>query len=307
MVLVTDKKYYMDGKLLTNYEYYKKRRDKKWDNIILIDGLEGSGKTTFASASAYYFDPDFGIDNVAFNPKQIMWALDSLPNGSSIQCDEFALGGMSGDALSTIQKTLIKKMTTIRKKNLTIFLNIAYIFMLSAYFAVGRTMSLVHIYSPDNLQRGYFRYYSRPAKRKMYFWGKKDSHKWEYMNCYNIFGRFTNTEGMFYDTKAYEKKKDEAISEIGSKPASVRERQYKTYCIAYTKYLRYVLKLPLQQIGDIIGVNFRTVSKWTTEIEKPNPFDYNTTPVGGTGTVSNPTTIKTPLNLDIPKKINTIQ
>ena len=87
----TKKGYYMDGIHKSNLDFAKQRREKKWDNVFLYCGDEGSGKTTKASQDAYFMDKDFKLDNVAFNKKQILWALDSLPQGSSIQFDEFAL------------------------------------------------------------------------------------------------------------------------------------------------------------------------------------------------------------------------
>ena len=119
------KGYYLNETFRNNLDFAAKRRDKKWDNVSIYCGDEGSGKTTMASQDCKYLDPDFKLDNVCFNKKQILWALDSLPQGSSIQFDEFALEGMSGD-LGAVQKIIIKKITTIRKRRLAIRLVVSF-------------------------------------------------------------------------------------------------------------------------------------------------------------------------------------
>jgi len=218
----TEKKgYYMDGKLQSNLDYEFKRLQKNWDCIMVIDGEEGSAKTTIASSIAYYLSSlmktKFDIDDVIFTIPQFEKWLETQPPGSVCLWDEFVLAGLSSDALTRIQNLLIKKMTMIRKKRHLIILVIPYLFMLRKYFAIARTRCLIHVYSPDNLTRGSFTYYSKPNKRMLYMKGIK---YWEY-NVWrpDFIGSFTDTYGLFYDIDKYETKKDEAtdtIKDMGS-------------------------------------------------------------------------------------------
>lgn len=211
---ITDKQYYMDGYLKENLDHLKKAVKKNWDGILIIDGIEGAAKTTQASAVCYYLDQRYNLDSVVFTQKQFMDAVDKAPPGSAIHWDEFLLSGMSTEAMTAAQNTLIKKMTIIRKKNLYIVLLASWIFMLRIYFAVGRSRALIHCYSPDGISRGYFSFYNYKSKKALYLNGKKRFN-------YNIqkpdfIGRFTDTFGLFWDINEYDQKKEKAIISLTS-------------------------------------------------------------------------------------------
>src|SRR3990167_940574 len=53
MVLVTDKKYEMDEVLKTNLDYLNKAVKVKWDAPLIVDGVEGAGKTTLTDQIYY--------------------------------------------------------------------------------------------------------------------------------------------------------------------------------------------------------------------------------------------------------------
>ena len=118
----------------------------------------------------------------------------------------------SQDFATDLQRALIKKFTLIRSKNLYIFLIIPNFFMMRKWFCVDRTKYMLYTYSPDGLHRGYVKFYSWNRKKDLYLRGYK------YMNMSavppNFSARFTNTEGLFIDPVAYEKKKEEAIRKI---------------------------------------------------------------------------------------------
>lgn len=210
------KGFYLDGKLKQNLDYEFKRLKENWDCIMLIDGEEGSAKTTLGATIAYYMSSlmktKFDMDDIIFTIPQFNKWIETQPDNSVCLWDEFVLAGMSADALTRIQNTLIKQMTMIRRKGHLIILIIPYIFMLRKYFAIARTRCLIHVYSPDNLRRGQFRYFSKPNKRMLYIKGIK---YWEFNVWHPDFlGRFTDTYGLFFDKDIYESKKDEATQNI---------------------------------------------------------------------------------------------
>lgn len=202
--------YYMDGYLKQNLDNIIKAVEKKWDGIILVDGMEGSGKSTFTMSLSYYVsNGNFTINDIFYSPEQFEKWVDESKDSATGMWDEFVLGGLSEEALTRMQIAIIKKMTLIRKKRLKIFLLIPYIFMLRPYFAIARPRCLIHIYSPDGITRGYFSFYNYSQKRELYFKNKKT---WNYKNIHPSFrGRFTDYENMFINRKEYETKKDEAI------------------------------------------------------------------------------------------------
>jgi len=140
-----------------------------------------------------------------------------MPKGSVIMIDEFVLGGLSTD-MGALQNALIQKFTLIRKKQLFIVLILPYMWMTRTYFAVGRCKSLLHIFSPDFLQRGNFKYYGFKKKHKLYFNGMVTTNKWQYNIRPDFVGHFGSDigqENFFTDDKEYEAKKDEATQNIG--------------------------------------------------------------------------------------------
>lgn len=212
MVKVTKKKFYMDGYLKRILDFYKKCIAKKWDIVILIDGREGSGKSTLGSTVCYYLDNTFNLNNIVYTPEQFIEAVENAEVGTAILWDEFVLAGLSTEFMSTIQRTIIKKMTTIRKKRLYIIWVIPSLFMLNPYF-IERSRTLLHVYSEDGLSRGRFSIFGGSTKDKLFYIGKK-----KYRN-YNVVMpdfrcKFTDTTNMFYNNKEYELKKDEAINSI---------------------------------------------------------------------------------------------
>jgi hypothetical protein len=208
--------FYLHKALKENLDYEITRLKKSWDCILLIDGEEGAGKSSFASAIAYYMssklETKFDNDDVIYTISQFEDWIENQPPYSVCQWDEFALAGMSSDALTKIQNILIKKMTVMRKKKLVVILVIPYFFMLRKYFAIARTKCLIHVYSHNNLDRGDFCYYNKEQKKRLYLQGLK---LWDYYKANPSFhGNFKDTYGLFYDIDTYEQKKDEALNSI---------------------------------------------------------------------------------------------
>ncbi len=210
--MVTDKKYFMEKDLVEQLEFLKDCVAQKWDAVILIDGVEGSGKSSFAFQIAYYLDRGFNLNKIVFTPEEFVEAVDNAAVGDFILWDEFSLAGLSTDAMTKVQGTILKKMTTIRSKRLYIGLIISWVFELRKYFAVGRTRFLIHTnVAQDGITRGKFKVWGFDSKRKLYFKGKKD---YSYSVSADMRGSFPLTDGIFFDLDAYEKKKQDAIKTI---------------------------------------------------------------------------------------------
>jgi len=220
--------FYMDGILKDNIDkYYIRAVKNDYDGISIISGMEGTGKTSLACSLAFYCDPTFPMDasRIVFNARQIHQAIDKADPGQSIVIDEAILSMGSQDAASDIQKVLIKKFTTIRKKNLFIFIIIPSFFMLRKYFAIFRTRFLIHCYTPDGVKRGYWKLYNRKTKRQLYIRGMKEMDMGVVRADW--YGNFTDTYGFFFDKVLYEKKKDEAIASIDVDPEIQLKADYK--------------------------------------------------------------------------------
>ena len=160
----------------------------------------------------------FNIDSIAWTSKQIEKAIQNANPGDSILCDEFVLAGLSTDAMTEMQNLLIKYFTLIRKKRLFIYLVVPYFYLLRRYFALGRPRALIHIFSPDGIKRGYYRFYNYEQKRYLYFKGIKT---WSYpKDCDSSFigeSRIKNISELGIDEEEYERRKDKAIQGIFKK------------------------------------------------------------------------------------------
>lgn len=204
---VTDLGYYMDGYLKQNFDTAKTVILKDWDMIFAYDGAEGSGKSVKAMQDAYYSDPTLCMDRIVFNPRDFIKAIMSARKGEAIVYDEAYTGLSSRATMSLINRTLIKMLAEIRHRNLFIFIVMPTFFDLDKYVALWRTRALIHVYTGDNFERGYFAFYNKDRKKDLYILGKKF---YSYsLPKPNFIGRFTD----FYvlDKAAYKEKKRTAL------------------------------------------------------------------------------------------------
>lgn len=227
LIPVTDKKYLMDDRLVDNLKFLNKAVKVKWDAPLVIDGVEGSGKTTLCDQICYYQaysnNTKYGIDNIVFLPKEFEEFVDTAKPYTSVNWDEAIFGTMGEDWANTINKTILKKWVTIRKKRLFINVCLPYIFMMRTYFAVGRTRALLHVYTPDGISRGFFKLYDYEGKRHLYFKNKKYFSYNGIKPSYR--GKFENTEGLFYDLNEYDAKKENAIKSL-SEQDKEQDKEY---------------------------------------------------------------------------------
>jgi len=226
--------YYLSDTLKNNLDdYFIKAVDNKFDGTLIISGIEGSGKTTVACTVARYVDPTFPgeplgdgtprrkCERIVFTFQQIIEAIDKAKPKTAIVIDEAVLSMSSQDFSTDIQKLLIKKFVTIRKKRLYIFIVIPSLFMLRKYFAIFRTRALIHCNVEEGYKRGTLNFYSYDTKRLLYLRGMKE------MDQRAVKPDFatarTDTEGFFFDPDEYDAKKDEAILQITEEPLKKKE------------------------------------------------------------------------------------
>ena len=219
-MIVTDKKYYMDDKLIGKLDLMVKRCSgiHKLDNWIVVDGDEGYGKSTMSFLCAYYMAEKLGRE---FTTKQIFFDPDKFieygtkTNEQVMVLDESVFGGLSGDAMTKIGKKLIKFAMVIRKKRHCIFLNIPKFFKLNEYLMVDRSIALIHVYARGGTQLGRFVYFSNTQKEKL-FWEYKRKRARKYKTFYTLRGSFPDALKKVIDEKEYDKKKDAAILSFGA-------------------------------------------------------------------------------------------
>ena len=268
----TENEFYLDGFHKDNLDLAKKVIKKDWDMLFVYDGYEGSGKSVKAMQDAFYCDPTLTIDSIVFNPEDFKKAVLNAEPFKAIVYDE-AYGGLSSKgAMGKVNKSIVQMLTEIRRKNLFIFIVLPTFFDLDKYVALWRSRALIHIYTMDNFQRGFFRFYNTDRKKALYVNGKKFYDYTMKMAKPNYKGRFTNYYPI--DEEEYRKKKDETSVNV--------EDEFKVSFISKVRELKQtivrnvdsgVAGLTGEQKAKVLEVTRRTICTYLKENEIEVPYE----------------------------------
>lgn len=73
------------------------------DNIILITGKEGSGKSSLMLQLGKALDPDFGLESIGFTISDYMDIARQMPKQRAATCDEFLANNRKGMRKETVE------------------------------------------------------------------------------------------------------------------------------------------------------------------------------------------------------------
>ena len=177
------------------------------DYVIIIDGQEGSAKSTVAAQIAYYVDRSFTEDRMCLRPDEFIKKINDAKKGQAVVFDEAYTGLASRAAFSEINKLLVEMMMEMRKKNLFVVLCIPSVFYLEKYAALHRARGLFHCYFGKGGKRGQFLAYNDKKLKQLYLYGKRAMSY--YFPKVNIKCRFVKTVPI--DWLAYEDRKIAAL------------------------------------------------------------------------------------------------
>lgn len=198
--------FHIDKKILGYLAKVKvliEKKDKDW--VILIDGYEGAGKSTFGMQMGKFIDPTLDISRVCMTADEFKQTIIDAKKGECVIYDEAVTGLTSGDSVSRIGKLLKSMMMQMRQKNLFVIVILPTVFELNTYAAMSRAKSLFHIYESGGRQ-GYFVGYNRASTRLLYLKGKKTrSYKVRSWFRGRFYGKYPINE------EEYRKKKGEAL------------------------------------------------------------------------------------------------
>lgn len=229
-MIVTDKKYYMDDRYKSKLDLMIKRMDGTDDNIIVIDGDEGQGKTEEAMGTCYYISSKTGrkydIDNIFFDLDKLIKFASSTKE-QIIHFDEAVLGLLVTKWQDKLQQKFITLAMVARKKKHFIVLCIPKFHRLPQYLIEERTIGLIHVYSRNNIEKGRFCYYTKKNKNALYLEWRRTKVK-KYRDYRSFWGTFPIASTKIFtdeQNKHYDDKKDEAILAIGSDDKPKENRQ----------------------------------------------------------------------------------
>lgn len=264
--------YKIDPRLKRKLDVLIKSLNKR-DVWILLDGDEGSGKTNMAVYLLYYFHcmtgREFTLDRFYFDSDEMFnWVKD---NEKGLICwDEGALGGLASEWASRSQRNLLKFAMTGRKKHHVFVINVPRFNKLKEDLRKDRIHALIHVDTGKRGNKyGHFVYLTRRGIKMLNRIYEKNKMK-PYAMCAKKYGGFFPNISVPYvipeliDEVEYERKKDKAISEIGSKHESnsskkLTEFKGKIYALLEKK------GFTKQEIAEMLEISVRTVQRGVKE------------------------------------------
>ncbi len=201
---------YYDGYLLKKLKSVKDMMNKEWDVGILIDGIEGVGKSTLSFLCGWYIsDASLTLFNICEGTADAVNKLEKLPDGSVLIIDEGSLMFSSKEVMRNEQRQLIKILNVIRQKRMCLIIVSPSFFELNKYIAVHRTRFLLHCYTDKKMTRGRFCYFGEREKHKLYQFGKKHFNSYS-RPAANFYGRFNKFDPF---GEAYQRLKRKSLLE----------------------------------------------------------------------------------------------
>ena len=258
-------------------------KKSKKDAVLIFEGNEGEGKTTFSVATGYYVAEKtgrhFGADCLFFNLREMIDFAKQTEN-KIIIWDEPALEALSTDSRKRVATDLTRLLMMARKKRHFIMINMAKFYKFNEYVIVDRPLALVHVYSRKNLYSGRFLYIRKKNLEPLYLdWKYKKQRNYKKYAHPKVRGVFPDVLNPDYknnvlsefDVKSYEKRKDEAILSIGTKENLNywREENIKL------KWAIYQMPIIQEEKAKICRVTTRTISKWGHLPEKYPELNLN--------------------------------
>lgn len=240
---------------------------RKFDNLIIVEGPEGYGKSTITAMMAAYCSTQTGrqydVNRVFFDPTEMMnFALNS--QDQIVHWDEAVLGAMGADWQKSINKKIIKMLMMARKKRHIYFLCIPKFYKLNEY-VIDRAVAMIRVYAKHETELGRFVYYNKQSLKNLYdTWKTKKRLNYKY---YTFHGRFSDNFSKIIDETIYEKKKDEAIASIleedekAGSATSIKllRLQYFTTILADECKKRTITK---EEVAKILNVSRESMITW---------------------------------------------
>lgn len=204
---------YYDGYVANIIEIFRQRHKNKLDNVVVVTGKEGSGKSSFAigmcHAYAHLQGTEFGVDDITFSAQEFLNRATHRKNGI-ILYDEAVQGLMGAQWQNKTQQLIIQALMMARKNGNLYVLCIPSFEYLAKYVASERTFVMFEAYM-QKYQRGFVKIFPQHMLKTMYHLAKTRSNK--KLKAPRV-ARFADHSHKVIDKDAYEAKKDAAIQRL---------------------------------------------------------------------------------------------
>jgi DNA-binding transcriptional regulator YiaG len=257
----TDKEYFLEEKLVKSLDKYCERcsKGRNHQNVIIVDGQEGYGKSTFSSAAAYYMTYKMKRPlYLFFDMKKLMKFAQSREDCVFIW-DDAAYSALSVQAYNTALIDFIKLLLLARKKRHTYFINIQELWRLKEPIA-SRGTAFVHVYSRDGgLTLGRFMHFSKKKLKIML--GRWYTKRKKKFGAATSRGTFPNVLHKIFDEKDYNILKDDAIMQIGKEKDKKKEEAINELKAKIALLIKK-FKIPQKEAADFLGTTARSLQRW---------------------------------------------
>lgn len=277
LVRVTRFQYPLESSWVEVLDLVTKRvtnKKRKRDAVLLFEGDEGIGKSTFSIASAYYLSEQtgrkFDASQVFFDSEKLSEAIQKK-SGEIFVWDEPALNMLSMDRSKAVSD-MIRLLMMARKKRHIILINITYFNKFKDYIIAERPVGMVKIY--DRPSTGQSRFIFIPKKYLSYLWRdwqtkkRKNYFKYGSKKCRGSFPDILNPDYKYnvleeFDLELYDNNKDEAINAVGKKKVVISKTEEKLQMLQW-RFYEAIKKSPitLKDVAKDIGVDDSTMVKW---------------------------------------------
>jgi len=201
---------YYDGYVANIIEIFRQRHKNKLDNVVVVTGKEGSGKSSFAiglcHGYAHLQGAEFSVSDITFSAQEFLNRATHRKNGI-ILYDEAVQGLMGAQWQNKTQQLIIQALMMARKNGNLYVLCIPSFEYLAKYVASERTFVMFEAYM-QKYQRGFVKIFPQNMLKTMYHLAKTRSNK--KLKAPRV-ARFADHSHKVIDKEAYELKKDKAI------------------------------------------------------------------------------------------------
>jgi len=287
------------GNIWSNAEIMSAKIKAKHQNVILISGRTGTGKSEFAVQVAKYLDRNFTIENIFWDTEKLIKVAANkeniFPPGTAFIFDEAREGTQSLNAMSETNRRMGLFLDTIRSRGYHIFLLQPSYFMFQKSIAIYAADILFHIEKKGNpdffsalkkgmigednpeepFDRGMGRIYDINQKKNLYIKGKRMEDMDASSSSWFSFSRSHN----IIDWNEYDKRKSVAVAamndafdkelepKINSKEVRILDFKQRAYYYLNVKLSVSVKRISLD-LGDTSPEVYRLIDKERDKIDK---------------------------------------
>ena len=228
--------YHISPNLIPYLDAVKKNNTKRdEDYVVLIDGYEGTGKSTLAQHIGRYLDNSLNLTKVCMTADDFKHQIINAKRFDCIIYDEAVMGLSSSDSITRIGRLLKSMMMQMRQKNLYVIIIIPTFFELNKYAVLSRAKGLFRTYKNKG-RKGFFVAYNQEDMKKRYLKGKR-THTYCIRSYFT--GRFVGK--YVVDDALYRKKKEDALFAVddeGKEKEGRLEAKYKKYFLDLVKVMK---------------------------------------------------------------------